>query len=118
MVHFHIYSLDKWNDLPSKTTLYLYTQKKEKKRSKCILFQYIFMFTGNTKRIFFRLSEIWNIFSLNMIKCHIFSLAVPARENMRHFIMLSDASCFARDIWRYIVTSRKQLFKRLYSVND
>jgi hypothetical protein len=29
-----------------------------------------------------------------------------------------DASCIARDIWRDIVTSRKQLFKRLYSVND
>jgi hypothetical protein len=30
---------------------------------------------------------IWYIFSPNMIKCHIFSLAVPARENMWHFIM-------------------------------
>jgi hypothetical protein len=42
------------------------------------------------KRIFFRLSEIWNIFSRNMIKCHIFSRAGTASENMWHFIMLSE----------------------------
>jgi hypothetical protein len=27
-------------------------------------------------------------------------------------------ACFAHDISRYVVTSRKELFKRLYSVND
>jgi hypothetical protein len=35
---------------------------------------YIILYQNN-KRIFFRLSEIWNIFSQNMIKCHIFSRA-------------------------------------------
>jgi hypothetical protein len=44
----------------------------------------------NNKRIFFRLSEIWNIFSRNMIKFHIFSRAGKASENMWHVIMLSE----------------------------
>jgi hypothetical protein len=44
----------------------------------------------NNKRIFFRLREIWNIFSRNMIKWHIFSRAGTASENMWHFIMLSE----------------------------
>jgi hypothetical protein len=44
----------------------------------------------NNKRIFFRLSEIWNMFSRNMIKCHIFSRAGTASENMWHFIMLRE----------------------------
>jgi hypothetical protein len=44
----------------------------------------------NIKRIFFRLSEIWKIFSRNMIKCHIISRAETSSENMWHFMMLSE----------------------------
>jgi hypothetical protein len=44
----------------------------------------------NFKRIFFRLSEVWNIFSPNMIKCHIFSRTGTADEIMWHFITLSE----------------------------
>jgi hypothetical protein len=39
---------------------------------------------------FFVFSEIWNIFSRNMIKCHIFSWAGMPSENVWHFIMLSE----------------------------
>jgi hypothetical protein len=42
------------------------------------------------KKVIISFYEIWYIFSLNMIKCHIFSLDIPARENMWHFIMLSE----------------------------
>jgi hypothetical protein len=34
------------------------------------------------------------------------------------YLLFRDASSFARNVWRYIVTSCKHLFKRLYIVND
>jgi hypothetical protein len=49
----------------------------------------------------------------NPLACY--ATAIVQRAVILLFI---DASCFARDIWRYIVTSCKQLFKRLYSIND
>jgi hypothetical protein len=42
----------------------------------------------NTKQLF--VEFCFEIFSLNMIKCHIFSHAVPACENMWHFIKFRE----------------------------
>jgi hypothetical protein len=42
-------------------------------------------FFDNKKVIIFVFRQVWYTISLNMIKCHIFSLAVPVRENVWHF---------------------------------
>jgi hypothetical protein len=69
-------------------------------------------FTKNEKKTPFYIISLSKMVT-NPLAC--FATAIVKRTII--YLLFIDVSCFARDVWRYIVTSRKQHFKRLYSVN-
>jgi hypothetical protein len=57
---------------------------------------------------FFRLSEIWNIFARNMIKCHIFSQAGTAQFHIYIlFLFLKKYEIYLIDIAPYFMDKIK-----------